>query len=124
MNYAEFIEQKALCDWLDEKGIKYFAIPNGGARSAKTGKMLKDMGVKAGVPDLFICEPRGCYSGCFVELKRAHGGQTSKAQREWLTTLRGSGYQAVVCAGWLTAAREIERYLETGRGYEMEDDEL
>lgn len=95
MRHLEHKEQVALCKWLDARKVRYFAIPNGGARDAVTGARLKAEGVKPGVPDLFIPEMR-----LFIEMKRRDGGATTKAQREWAEYLRSVGYRVEVCHGW------------------------
>lgn len=59
-----------------------FAIPNGGARDAVTGKKLKDEGVLAGVWDLFVGVPSGDYHGCFIETKWGKNG-LSKSQKKF-----------------------------------------
>ena len=40
-----------------------FAVPNGGHRHRAVAARLKDEGVKAGVPDLFLPVPRGAFHG-------------------------------------------------------------
>lgn len=53
-------------------GKKYrliFAIPNGGKRDPRQGKWLKDEGLMAGVPDIFLALPGGGYAGLFIEMK-------------------------------------------------------
>ena len=55
--------QAALFEWAKYASAKHpglklmFAIPNGGARDAVTGAMLKREGVKPGVPDIFLPMP-------------------------------------------------------------------
>ncbi len=92
-------------------GLKLmFAIPNGGARDAVTGAMLKAEGVKAGVPDIFLPLPAGGYHGLFIELKTAQG-RPSPEQREWLMRLRHRGYAAVLCQGLDAAVDTLTRYV-------------
>ena len=89
-----------------------FHIPNGGSRHKAEAGRFRAMGVKSGVPDLFLPVPRGPYHGLFVELKRTRGGRVSPEQREWMDALVMQGYAAVVCRGWEEARREIEAYLK------------
>lgn len=91
-----------------------FAVPNGGLRARATAGRLKAEGVKAGVPD--VCLPArsgdGHYSCLWIELKRLKGGRVSPEQAEWIERLSAQpGHRAVVCRGWVEAAREISAYL-------------
>ena len=99
-------------------GLKLmFAIPNGGARSAVTGAMLKAEGVKPGVPDIFLPYPVGDYHGLFIELKTAKGRPTPE-QREWLMRLSNRGYAAVVCHGLDEAIDTATRYVTGGARFQ------
>ncbi|WP_425366508.1 VRR-NUC domain-containing protein [Gemmiger formicilis] len=71
-----------------EKLRLLFHIPNGGARSKAEGAIFKAMGVKSGVPDLFLPVPMelvrddgysAMSSGLFIEMK-AHGGRVQPNQ--------------------------------------------
>ena len=76
--------QFAIVDWLRRTMDCFvFHIPNGGARNAITGAMLKRQGVVAGVADICVLfqhegEPRTL----FIEVKKK-GGYLSDAQREF-----------------------------------------
>ena len=108
--------QAALFKWAKyasakQPGLKLmFAIPNGGARDAVTGAMLKAEGVRPGVPDIFLPQPVGQYHGLFIEMKTARGRPTPE-QREWLMRLRHRGYAAVLCRGLDEAIDTISRYV-------------
>lgn len=73
--------------------VVFFAVPNGELRTAKTGALLKAMGVKAGVPDLAFVLPDGI--AAFIELK-AEGGRLSDSQKAFRDRLPG-GACHVVC---------------------------
>ena len=88
-------------------------IPNGGKRGKREAAVFKAMGVKAGVPDLFLPCAREGYHGLYVEMK-ALDGRPSKAQLEMLKALSGQGYRCVVCHGADEARRVIEDYLRVG----------
>ena len=60
-----------------QSGVFAFAVPNGGARDAKTGKKLKAEGVKPGVPDIALVINGAPH---FLELKTERGYLT-RAQR-------------------------------------------
>lgn len=107
---SEYEEQKALCSWLDLKGILYFAIPNGGTRNIIEAAKLKRTGVKPGVPDLFIAMPRGKYHGCFVEMKRVKHSVVSDHQKKWVWALREQGFYVEVANGVYNAMDIINNY--------------
>lgn len=73
---------------------------------------MKQQGVKAGVPDLFLPIPKGDYHGLFIEMKRKDGGQLTKAQIGWLDKLNKQGYMARCCHGADNAIALIEHYLK------------
>lgn len=99
----------AVCSRMPEIEL-LFAIPNGGQRHIATGRRLKEEGVKAGVPDIFLPVARQEYHGLFIELKTLDG-QTSKEQDRWIDALSRQGYLCIVCYGWWAAARRISDYL-------------
>ena len=105
--------QVQVCHYLDflqnRFHFRYFAIPNGGARNAITGKMLKDEGVKKGVPDLFIPFYSLGFYGLFIEMKTAKG-KLSKEQNEWLDYLKTQNFRSVVCYSFEDARKEIDYY--------------
>jgi hypothetical protein len=63
-------------------------IPNGEARGRVTGAILKSMGVKRGVPDLFFVIGGQVH---FLELKREKGGTLSPDQKRVHAELREAG---------------------------------
>ena len=85
-------------------------IPNGGKRSAIEGKHLKEMGVKAGVPDLCLPVPNAKYHGLYIEMKVGKN-TTSDSQEWWIEHLRKQGYKVAICYGWEEAAAELTGYL-------------
>lgn len=115
---TEAQEQKLLFQWLAFYGNQHpearlmFHIPNGGSRNAIEGKHLKEQGVKAGVPDLFLPVARNGCHGLFIEMKRTSGGRLSRFQSEMLMELMLEGYRCAVCHGYEEAKKIIEEYLE------------
>lgn len=118
MKQLEHKEQATLIEWwryahklfgIPEQLL--FAIPNGGARSATTGALLKAEGVRAGVPDLFLAVPRGSCHGLFIEMKKIKGGVVSAAQEAMCAELRSQGYAVEICHGWQEAVTTITSYL-------------
>jgi hypothetical protein len=111
----EHDEQVQVFKHLDREygeGILAYAVPNGGKRDPVTGKRLKDEGVKPGVPDICLAEPRGGYHGLYIEMKRTVKGKVSPEQKIWISELRIRGYRVEVCRGAETAIAVIEEYLK------------
>lgn len=76
--------QQAIVQYLDRAlpaTYRFFAIPNGGARSAITGARLKREGVKRGIPDICIVRQGGTVA--FIEVKTSKG-RASKEQNEFI----------------------------------------
>lgn len=118
MRTVEHSEQVNLMKWwalachsfgLDERTL--FAIPNGGERNVIVARRMKDEGVRAGVPDLFLAWSDRKYGGLFIELKKPKGGRVSDVQKLYIELLNESGYKAVVCNGWEAAKQAITDYL-------------
>lgn len=111
-------EQEALFDWASRTLGRYpeleymHAIPNGGSRHPAEAVKLKKQGVKSGVPDIFIPEPRGRYHGLYIEMKREKTGKTSMNQQKWLHYLQSRGFMTAVCYGFDSARLVIEQYLK------------
>jgi hypothetical protein len=102
MKNEEHRMQAAFVKWLRLRNIPHFAIPNGGARSAITGRRLKDEGVSPGVPDMFI----PCLK-MFIEFKTAKG-RVSSEQQEWIEHLQFQGYIVHVCRSTEDAIEAIK----------------
>lgn len=66
-------------------------FPNEGRRTARFGKLLKDMGMRAGVADLFIGMGRHGFHGAWIELK-SESGYISPAQKEFLDDMSQQNY--------------------------------
>ena len=108
---TEHNAQITLCDYLDRHGLLYFSIPNAGKRGYKSSSGMKAEGLKAGVPDLFICEPRKVYHGLFIEMKRDAKSRVSEEQKRWIKDLNNKGYRAEVCRGIDAAITAVNEYL-------------
>ena len=82
-----------------------WAIPNGGHRNVITAQRLKDEGVTAGVPDLFLAMPKDVWTGpnqstllfcgLFIELK-IRPNKPTKEQQKMMQRLIGQKYKCVV----------------------------
>ncbi|WP_043586715.1 VRR-NUC domain-containing protein [Geminisphaera colitermitum] len=94
-----------------------FAVPNGGARNAVTGSILKGEGVRAGIPDICLAVPNitrgGKAHGLFLEFKTTIG-RVREEQQQVMSALRGQGYEAVVVRTFDQAQQAVTQYL-TGR---------
>lgn len=109
--------QKLLVDWTMLVRQKYpelaliFHIPNERKCSIPEAMHLQRMGVKAGVPDLFLPVARNGFHGLWMELKTERG-KVSDAQRWWLDHLAEQGYKAVVIRSVNEGINELEEYLK------------
>jgi VRR-NUC domain len=115
MKRIEQQHQIALVKWF---GIQYeifkkflIHIPNEGKRSKFQGYILNSMGMRAGIPDLFLAIPRGSSHGYFIEMK-SPGKKPTDSQTATIIRLRSMGYQSEWFDDWMKAARSIESYLE------------
>ena len=117
---TEHEDQVTLFTWVRMRyaGMLMYAIPNGGARSSITGARLRDEGVLAGVPDIFLPCPSGGKHGLYIEMKRQKGGRVSAPQKAVMQALRMQGYEVAVCHGWQDARGCIEQYLAREDRYE------
>lgn len=119
---TEAQEQIALFEWIDLVAIEIpqlrmaFHPANGEMRNKVTAARLKRMGVRPGVPDVWLPARSGAYSGLVIELKRSDkSNKASEKQKEWLKLLEGQGWQTAICFGWVRAAQAILEYFEVPR---------
>jgi hypothetical protein len=112
MKHEESRLQSACVEWFRYQYPKHvlFAIPNGGARSAVTGRILKREGVLPGVSDLFLMCPnaKGAH-GLFIEMK-TQAGKPTVAQLEFALQATLAGYQCVV-------ARSLDEFMAVVNNY-------
>lgn len=104
----EFHEQAGLVEWFRGRfpGVVIFAIPNGGKRSIATARKLKQEGVVAGVPDLFV--PAW---NLWIEMKRVKGGRVSDVQRDMIEYLSSVGHTCIIGYGAEDASRKILNFI-------------
>lgn len=112
MRNEEHRLQCACVRWLryQHPQVLCFAIPNGGARSALTGAMLKAEGVVAGVPDLMVAVPNDGYFGLFIEMK-VKPNRPSKEQKKIISRLEDAGYKVAVCYCFEEFEQAVTDYL-------------
>lgn len=71
---------------------------------------LKQMGVKAGIPDLCLPVPMGVYSGLYIEMKY-DTGRLEDSQKKMLKALAAAGHYCTVCYGAEEAIRVLQEYI-------------
>lgn len=103
--------QITVASYLDSLGVLWFHPPNGGTRNVREAVYLKKQGVKAGVPDVVILEPRGKWHGLFLELKVGYN-KPSEKQLEFLERLRKNNYKTTVSWSLDEVIEEINLYLK------------
>lgn len=106
-------EQIAFMDWVRlQPGIHPYCIHIANQRRANLayGALLKRMGVRAGVSDIFIAIPRNGASGLWIEFKRSKGGVISPEQRTWLCRMLDVGYAAKIAHGCDEAIEIVKGY--------------
>lgn len=86
-------------------------IPNGGSRNEVEAAKLKRIGVLAGVSDLHLPVPKGCYCGLYIEMKNANG-RLRTSQKEFLTAAASYGNYCCVCYSAEDAVKVISDYLK------------
>ena len=82
-----------------ELALCLFAVPNGGARDATTGAMLKAEGATAGVADLLLLVPShdGKYHALAIEMKTTEKGSVQReTQKQWQQAIEATGNRYVV----------------------------
>lgn len=87
-----------------------FHIRNGGSmKSAREGRKFKLMGVRKGVPDLFLSVPNDDFHGFYIELKKP-GGKPSTEQVTSGLMLENLGYKFMIIDDIEVFMTEIKRY--------------
>lgn len=116
MKATEHQEAVALMKWVELARpampglLAMYHIPNGGARNAVTGAMLKAEGVMPGVADYHLPVARGGYHSLYIELK-AIGGRQSQSQKVFELIVKSEGNQYVLAHGAGEAIEAIMDYL-------------
>ena len=101
--------QKSVARYLDSKGVLWFHCPNGGHRNVAEAAKLKAMGVKSGVPDVLIFQPRKGYHGFAIELKVGKNTCTDN-QKEMQRHLMAHNWKVIVSYSLDHAIAEIDNY--------------
>lgn len=104
--------QTTVARYLDSIGVLWFHSPNGGSRNRLEAVSLKRQGVKAGVSDVIILEPRGEHHGFFLELK-VKTNKPQKTQKDFMNKAVERGYKCAWTNSLDEAIELIEEYLNT-----------
>ena len=101
--------------WFDMQYPKYsnflYHIRNGGSmKSAREGMKFKRMGVRKGVPDLFLSIPTAEYHGFYIELKKK-GGKPSEEQIANGYAYFDLGYKFAIIDDLEVFTQEITHYM-------------
>ena len=109
-------EQRAFFVWLRLHSKAHpelrwvHAIPNGLWLGPKRGADAVELGLTAGVWDVFVPVPSlGCH-GLYIELKAGKNGLTAE-QTAFRVALEPLGFRFVVCRSWLEARNVVFEYL-------------
>lgn len=108
---------KTVMDWVRSHAqIKKLVIhiPNEGRRTKHFGAVLKDMGMRAGVSDLFIAMARHTFNGAWIELKSSNG-KLSEEQALFQLDMANQNYFTMVCWGVDEAIKTIAWYTGVGQ---------
>ena len=113
-------EQIKLFDWirLHPKISKAaFYIPNDGKRSPQMGWLMKKMGMRPGVSDVFLAIANNESHGMFLELKakdsRGIYRKPTAFQVKFQKDMLENGYHCVVANGADDAIEAIKNYVST-----------
>lgn len=110
-------QQQALMEWAAYKegetpALRMLFHPaNGGFRRKATAVRLKKMGVKAGVPDLFLAYPASGFHGLFIEMK-SESGRLRESQKWWRDRLTEAGFAWACCRSWIEGKDVLVSYLD------------
>lgn len=107
INPLEDEEQVAVLEYCDIYRMPYFHVNNELWTSSWSQlAKAKKLGVKKGVPDIFVYVPIGryhddttAYQQVTIEMKRKKGSSTSAEQKEWGRILEAANIPHAVCKG-------------------------
>lgn len=114
MKHEESSLQISCVKWFRLQWRKYAellnSVPNGGARNAITGAIIKAEGSVRGVADLELNMARGGWFGLKIEMKTPKGRQ-SPQQRNWQSLIEEQGYKYIICRSLDEFRQGITEYL-------------
>lgn len=107
---TEAMLQRACAQYLDHLGLLWFHPPNGGHRNKVVAAKMQGEGVKPGVADIIVLEPRGNCHGLCIELK-VTGNQASPRQVDFLRRAWERNYHVAVCYDMDSFIEVVKKYL-------------
>ncbi len=111
-NPSEDDEQISFVSYLDDRRIPYWHTNNEMWTKSWSQKVrAKNMGVKSGIPDLFVVFKEGLVG---IEMKRKKNGVVSPTQKFWAKMLERAGVPVYVCRGADNAIETVEYLLKNG----------
>lgn len=126
---SEDVEQIMVVSWARWNEQRYpelkllYHCPNGGTRNKAEAVKLKQMGTRAGIPDLCFPVPKGKYVGLYIEMK-SENGRLQENQKETLRLLTRYGNYCAICHEANEAIRVLEEYLELKETAEEKQNEM
>ncbi len=113
--HPEQVDHINLVNWFHhsypELADDFHHIANERKCSLMQGRLLKRMGVKAGVLDFHLAIPSKIYHGLWLELKVGKG-KLSKDQISFIERKNARGYFATMANGFEHSKQIINSYLE------------
>jgi hypothetical protein len=108
---AEGIEQIKVVEYLKQKHpkIPFIHIANERQCDVVYGRILKRMGVRKGVSDLFFPRSNKTFKGLWIELKTPTG-KVSPSQLEFINEMIEEGYAAHVAYGAEEGIKMIKNF--------------
>lgn len=111
MKYPEDNLQVQTARYLDLLGVLWFHPANERKTSIQAGKRLKLKGVKSGVPDVLIFEPKNDFNGLAIELK-IKPNKVSLNQKKWLKSLEKNKWSTHIAYSLDEVINIVENYLK------------
>jgi len=113
-NIGADFEHYRICEFDKYAVASYNAIHGTDFKTSDKSKaqagLFKAMGLKSGVPDLFLPVARQCYHGLFIEMKTSKG-VLSKNQEWWLFELQKQGYRVDIARSCEEAIEGLKEYI-------------
>ena len=95
----EQIEQIKVAEFVKQcTDLPFIHVANERQTNPRHGAILKRMGVRAGVSDIFIPRANEFYHGLWIELKTLKG-RPSESQRQFCREMQDEGYEATFAYG-------------------------